>query len=115
MSREERVARNEAAFRRANERLRRDVPNLLASRDELTPFICECGDSRCMDVIQLTVREYEVVRGRPTRFAVVPGHATGTERVVTDEVLGDPSPRFAVIEKESPEAQEIVREADPRS
>ncbi len=109
--REERIARNEAIFRRANERLRGAFGDL-APPDELMPFICECDDARCMRIIELSVAEYEAVRRDAAHFAVVPDHRTGTERDVTDEVVSR-SARFAVVEKTTPEAREIVSEDGP--
>jgi hypothetical protein len=72
---EERAARNEAVFRDANERIaeRREA---LAAVEGRTPFLCECEDERCTEVVLLTRVEYERVRAEATRFVVVPGHPT---------------------------------------
>ena len=69
----ERVARNEASFRQINERLGAGM-RALAEPDELLPFVCECGSRRCSAVVELTLVEYEALRARPDRFAVLPDH-----------------------------------------
>ena len=38
------------------------------------PFICECADERCMEVVRLTMNEYEEVRQHPRRFFNTLGH-----------------------------------------
>lgn len=110
--REERVARNEAIFRRANERLRGAFGDL-AGADELMPFICECADARCMRIIELNIAEYEAVRRDATHFAVVPDHRPADERDVTDEVVTR-THRFSIVEKTTPEARRTVSEDDAR-
>src|SRR5215211_1486072 len=62
-----RVAENESIFRRANEQLERRFRELEA--EGLTPFLCECGDGRCNQVIRLTLDEYERVRAHAAHFA----------------------------------------------
>ena len=80
-SREERVARNELAFRRANESLRTVFEAALG--DEAYPFLCECGDRRCTDVVYVTLGTYAAVRAHPQRFLILPGHKQlDSERVV---------------------------------
>jgi hypothetical protein len=39
------------------------------------PFICECSDPTCMEIVRLDFDEYEDVRQHPRRFFTVPGHA----------------------------------------
>ena len=67
-SREERRARNEATFRSANEAI---VSNVSTSASpKMLPLICECGSQDCLEEIELTPREYEVVRASPIRFGL---------------------------------------------
>jgi hypothetical protein len=104
------VAANEATFRDANERIRDkaievDFPGGLG----FVPFICECADTGCTHLLQLTLDEYEHVRANPHTFAITRGHeAGGSERVV-----GGEGPRFAVVEK-TPPGQQITERTDPR-
>ena len=65
----QRVAMNEAVFRKVNEGMEAgQEPSGLLS------FVCECGRLRCNQLIQLTRAEYESVRSDPRRFAIVDGH-----------------------------------------
>lgn len=105
--RERRVIRNEALFRRVNERieeLREGVPE-----SELTDFLCECGEAACIERIELTHSEYEAVRSVPDHFALKPGHEhPDFERIV---VRRD---RYVVIDKVG-QAEETAERTDPRT
>jgi hypothetical protein len=95
---EERIGENEALFRRANEQLRVRYDEL-GLDDELLPFICECGDSRCTDTVTLTLDEYGAIRDHGRHFLIVPGHELlESERVVEEAI------RFSVVEKPSASA-----------
>jgi hypothetical protein len=108
MSREERVARNEALFREVNEQIKQVNEDTPAGSE--ADFVCECGDPECTDPVSLTLVEYEEVRGEPTHFAVLPGH------VVPDvEVVVAHNDRFAVVRKNDPQAARIAVREDPRS
>jgi hypothetical protein len=93
----QRIADNEAMFRRANEHLHRRYRELDIG-DERLPFICECADERCTETVTLTLDDYHEVRRHPDRYLIVPGHELpGAERVV------DESPGFSVVEKPAPD------------
>lgn len=82
-TRAERIAENEAAFRRLNEEL--GVRGV---------FVCECGDSDCRLPIQMSRERYERIRAHPRHFFVRPGHEKpDVERVIEQE------DGFYVIEK----------------
>ena len=104
---EERIARNEATFRRINEDIERGRD---AGDDQtLVGFVCECGNAECSRLIELSPAEYEHVRADPLTFAIVPGHeAPGVETVV--EAYG----RYAIVRKLEPSGA-IARETDPRA
>jgi len=104
----EQAAKNEDTFRRANETLEEEALELGFSQEERTPYLCECEDVRCTEVIRLTRAEYEAVRGDSRTFAVVPGHQEAGERVLRVEA------GFIVIGK-SGEEGELVAERDPRA
>ena len=72
---EARAALNELAFRDANEKLavRREE---LGLDHEKTPFICECEDESCKELIKLSTHEYASVRESASRFFLVAGHPT---------------------------------------
>jgi len=102
--RERRVARNEAAFRAANESLRSVFDDPRAEPQDAYPFLCECGSRECTEVVHVPLDVYQEIREHPARFVILPGHkqlATETIVVETDD--------YQVIEK-SGLAGEIVRE-----
>jgi hypothetical protein len=112
-SREERLAENETRFRKANEALVRDWEKLEVTPDELTMFICECGDVNCREIMRMTLEEYEAVRADANTFAVVPGHDDApTERVVTESIV-DKNERFAIVRKHE-EFRAATEGTDPR-
>jgi hypothetical protein len=103
----ERVARNDATFREANEKIEE------AARGaglETVPFICECAEPHCTEIVYLRLSEYERIRAEPTHFVNVPGHeasAMGYARVV------ERHDGYVVVEKID-EAAEIVKQLDQR-
>jgi hypothetical protein len=103
----ERIARNEATFRRINE----DIERGRDADDDTTlvGFVCECGSADCGRLIELTPAEYEQIRQDPCRFAIVHGHEiTEVERVV------ERHDRYAVVAKLETTG-EIAKETDPRA
>jgi hypothetical protein len=103
----EQAAKNESTFRRANESLEREATGL-GLVDEPTPYLCECEDERCVEIVQLNREEYETVRAYSKRFVMVPGHQEADSVVVREEA------RFAIVEKGGQEG-DLVAEQDPRS
>ncbi len=87
---QERIAEHQIACRQANNRILRK-----AERLELIhpiPFICECADTTCTKVVQLSRPEYKAVRRHPRGFFNMTGHEAssvkaGAERIVA--VIGD--------------------------
>jgi hypothetical protein len=100
------VAENESSFRRANERLEKRFRELNA--EGLTPFLCECGDAACTQVIRLTLDEYEAVRAHGTHFAIVPGH-----QILEAERIVEENGRYDVVEKTDP-GRRVAVARDPR-
>jgi hypothetical protein len=66
----ERVAENEAVFRRLNESI--EAATELGAT--YATLLCECADARCRAVIRMRISEYERVRADDTRFLVASGH-----------------------------------------
>ena len=90
-SREQRVVKNELEFRDYNER-REEMER--GAGDELLPFVCECGDSECIEGMEMTLDDYMGAHSGPARFAVKPGHFfPEAERVVAEH------DRFWLVEK----------------
>jgi hypothetical protein len=99
-----RLAENETIFRAGNERIRALVAEALPR----TPYMCECGDQRCLERVELTKEEYERVRAHPARFLVLPGH----EDMTAGEQVVERFDRYAVVEKNE-KAREIVTRTGP--
>ena len=83
-----RIAENESLFRAANEAIELEAEALGVGAD-LVPFVCECPDVSCTEIVELTLVEYEEVRAGATRFFVQPGHqavaVTARAAVVVEE------------------------------
>ena len=106
-SREERLARNEAAARDINERLEEAHPT---EPGRFIRMICECGRDVCDRVVAITTQEYEQIRSDPFQFVVVREHVIdGIERVVFE------TDRFAVIAKREGVPAEVSVQEDPRA
>lgn len=101
------AAETASTFRDANEQLEARADELgLGARP--TPYLCECEDARCTDVIGLTRAEYEEVRAHPRRFVVVSGHQQSDARLVQE------ASRFTVVEKIGEEGK-LVAARNPRA
>jgi hypothetical protein len=99
-------AENEAAFREANERIEAAAIELNPPLERV-PFLCECDDVACRELIPLTCEEYEHVRTDGAVFVVAPGHWNGSEILEERDT-------YAVIRKVGGEA-EVARALNPRS
>jgi hypothetical protein len=102
---EERAARNEVFFREANEKLGLKRQEL--DIDGLTPFLCECGDPTCTDLVRLSLEQYEHVRTHANWFLLATGHDAHNARQVEEH-------DGYVIGEKSGLAGRIAEEEDPR-
>jgi hypothetical protein len=102
---QERIARNDAVFRDANERIRASAE---AYDAETVPFLCECADLGCRTVILLQLSEYESIRASGRRFLNAPGHEETLHGKVVERHRG-----HVVVEKEE-RAGEVAEALDPR-
>src|SRR3954453_3357739 len=100
----QRVAMNEATFRKVNE-------GMEAGQDPagLLPFVCECGSLGCNRLMELTRAEYEAVRGHSNRFAIIDGH-----EIPEVEDVVERSERYVVVAKKGKPEAEIVENTAPR-
>lgn len=117
----ERIARNDAIFRNANERISQAAE--AEEIEEPVPYVCECADPHCHEMVRMTVREYREIRQEPRTFWNVPGHeasSQGWAQVIEDrdryvivvkigpagevaeQLEGDPDPASAAIEGDEP-------------
>jgi hypothetical protein len=107
VTRDERLALNEALFRQVNERLL-EVSSRLGTIDSGPEFVCECPDEACTERIRLSVAEYEGLRSNPRHFVVLAGHeARSVERIVSDRGS------YRVVEKVGVPGR-IAEDTDPR-
>jgi hypothetical protein len=70
----ERVAFNDDIFRKANEEIRDHAEKFATHELERLPFICECAEESCTQVLQVPRDEYERIRLDPRLFINAPGH-----------------------------------------
>ena len=70
----ERIARNDSAFREANEQIGAKAREHHTAEDQPVPFICECADPGCTSILQLTLVEYEDIRVDSRQFLNALGH-----------------------------------------
>jgi hypothetical protein len=103
---EERAALNEVLFRDANEKINQKGGEL--GYVGQIPFLCECEEPRCSQVLRVERDEYERARSSPRRFLLAPGHETRDAKVV------ETTDRFTIVEKAGIEA-EVAEQHDPRS
>ena len=103
----DRAARNEALFRRVNERVE-DINKAFEPILGETDFFCECADIDCMEKIRMSLKEYEALREDSRHFAVKPGHEDPhTERAIEERV------GYLIVEKTG-HAGERAEQLDPR-
>jgi hypothetical protein len=95
----ERAARNDAVFRTANDGIRAAAER--HGMEDRIPFLCECADTGCTTIVQLSLSEYREVRAHPRRFLVAPAHTAGQEETTSVVARGD---GYEVIEKADPAA-----------
>jgi hypothetical protein len=106
---EERIAKNDAIFRRANERI--SVAAETFGVDMPVPFVCECSAPECSEIVRLRLEDYEEIRADSRHFFHIPGHrdADGTAGVVVAERDG-----YVMVEKTG-RAAEIAEALDERN
>jgi hypothetical protein len=102
---EEKRAENEATFREANEQIRnaqRELDPPLAR----VPYLCECDDVGCREVIPLTAPEYERVRADGATFVIAHDHPS------EGDVLEEHESHLVVRKQNT--GGEVARALDPR-
>lgn len=102
----ERIARNDATFRDANERIR-EAAEEYEMKDGV-PFICECAKEDCSEIVQLSLAEYGNIRSHPRRFFNALGHESAAQGTVAVLARND---RYVVLEKIG-RAGEVAEELD---
>jgi hypothetical protein len=92
----EKIARNNALFRDANDEIESAATDFGLDDGRIVPFICECSDERCTQIIRLTLAEYRHVRSNRRWFAHAPQHEQAIPGVVR---LVEQEDRFVLVEK----------------
>src|SRR5881398_1611982 len=87
-----RAAKNQSLFRDVNERIEKLSQQFDATG--MLRFVCECALQNCVERLEMTHGEYEVLRRVPTHFAVKHGH----EIEAVEETV-DYTNRYVVVEK----------------
>lgn len=85
----ERIGRNDSIFRQANERINEaaawlqvEEPTLIEEPtqiEEPMPFLCECADMTCHEIVFMSLGEYSKIRRDPRHFLNVPGHQASSQ------------------------------------
>jgi hypothetical protein len=104
-----RVGLNEAIFREVNEQIR-GLNQTFGAQEGSLSVICECGDSDCVDRIQMRISGYERVRSDPRLYVIAPGHEIPDVETVVEEAEG-----YAVVQKHEGDPAELARKTNPRS
>ena len=92
----EKIARNNAMFRDANDKIETKAARHGFDRDQPLPFICECSDRRCVEIILLSAQEYSRVRSNPRWFAHAPDHEEELDGAVAPVERHE---RYVLVEK----------------
>ena len=109
-AREDRLARNEATFRELNEAVETEMhARLSGTQSRLAGYVCECGNTDCVEIVRMTIPQYEKIRRDSRLFLVSPDHVLPE---IEDVAYREPG--FAVVRKHD-DVAEIVEETDPRS
>lgn len=77
---------------------------------DLIPFICECADEGCTEIVRLSVAEYQEVRADSAHFLNALGHDSAAGPY--GEVVAE-NDRYVVVRKVG-EAAEMVEDLDRR-
>ena len=93
---DDKVARNNQAFRAANDRIETTAEEQGLDNGRRTPFLCECPNPRCTEIVSLTLEEYRHVRSDPRWFVETPGHETHEPATVA---VVDRREAYVVVEK----------------
>ncbi len=107
--RAERIGRNEAIFREANERLE-GINVAFADFTETMTLVCECGDIACTEQMVMSLPEYEALRADSRQFAVKPDHlASDVEHLVRKKDT------YWIVRKRPGDPAELADALDRRS
>ena len=95
-ARARKLALNQSTFRSANERMERAALSHRFEPSQRVPFICECADPGCREIVMLSFLDYEAIREHPNRFFLVAGHEDAED---AHERVLEAEHGYAVVEK----------------
>lgn len=104
-----RIGENEALFREVNERVRA-VNESFSVASQAGDFVCECGDTSCLERVTVPLQDYERVRGDSALFIVRPGHDLPDVETVVEAHEG-----WHVVRKNPGAAERVAVATDPRA
>jgi hypothetical protein len=104
-----RLGENEVLYRAVNERIE-DLSTAFGMVTETMSVVCECGDIKCAEQIEVDLPTYERIRAEPTLFFIRPGH----EYPDVEDIV-EHTDRYDVVRKRPGEAAAIAAETDPRA
>lgn len=103
-ARTRKVAANQSSFRGWNERLRRNAGSYRFEDTDRVPFVCECADQHCSEVVMLSIEQYEQVREHSRRFLLAAGHECAEHERIVEAENG-----YAIVEKTGSAGAEAAR------
>ena len=104
--RQARAGRNQSLFRALNEKLS-DINEPLARVTNTFVISCECADTSCVEMLDISPDHYRGVRADPRWFIVLPDHVYPEVESVIEHVDG-----YVVVEKFGVGGQ-VAEAADP--
>ena len=78
------IAERSAAVRAANDRICASAARLKFEDDQRVPFVCECGDVRCLGTVMMTLPVFAHLREERCLFVLASGHENPAEEQVTE-------------------------------
>jgi hypothetical protein len=96
--RSEQIAADESG-RGVNERLRRIVAAHRFEATQRVPFLCECDDPTCREIVMVSLIDYDLVREHPRRFLLAAGHVDA--KAAYGRIL-EAENGYAIIERVGP-------------
>jgi hypothetical protein len=94
-ARQRRLASNQALFRLVNAQVR-ELNESFEGFAPLSVFVCECANTECAEKVELTLADYQRVRGNDRWFFV----AASDEHVFPEvEAVVERNGRYYIVEK----------------
>lgn len=93
---QERIAENQSRFREANERIESAADKMALVGP--VPFICECSEVTCTEIVRFSIEGYEEIRDDPRLFFCAPGHQAIAVSAGAGVVVGE-GDGYVLVEK----------------